>query len=117
VQPYLEYIFSVLKRKVVEDGCTLHFLDASKININKLLKHRCTKEVVEWLSARILKGLGKLKTIEHHSSSEYVQCRDHTAFLVKAYTDCFRHNPETVFNQEKSITVLCLASESQEIII
>lgn len=110
-------MFIVLKRKVVEDGCTLHFLDTTKMNINKLLRNKCTKELVTWVFTKIIKGLGKLRSIEHHTSSEYVQCRDYTAFLVKAYTDCFRCNAELVFNEEQSITVLCTAAESSEIII
>jgi hypothetical protein len=107
----------VLERKVVEDGCTLHFLDTSKMNINKVLRHKCTKDLAAWVVTKIMKGLGFMKTYEQHSHSEYVQCRDHTAFFIKAYTDSFRSNVDVVFDEEHSINLLCTAAESTEIII
>lgn len=65
-------MFQVLKRKVVEDGCSLHFLDTSKMNINKLLRFKCTLDIVTLLYGKITKGLLKLKSLDNHTSSEYM---------------------------------------------
>jgi len=61
----LQYMFKILKRKVVEDGCSLHFLEGTKININKLLRASCCKEIISWICLKVIKGLRKLKTIEN----------------------------------------------------
>jgi hypothetical protein len=46
---------------------------------------------------------------------EFTQQRDYTAFLLKAMTDCFKSSD--CFDANDSIRVICLASESQDIII
>lgn len=58
-----------------------------------------------------------MKLTENKGSSDYSQSLDYLSFLIKAYTDCMRHALDVVFNETESIQVLCLASESVEIII
>lgn len=41
-------------------------MDTSKLNINKVLRHKCNKELIAWLVNKISKGLSFLKTNEHH---------------------------------------------------
>jgi len=58
-------MFKILKRKVIEDGCSLHYLEGTKININKLLRQSCNIKNMEWLANKIIKGLRKLKAAEN----------------------------------------------------
>lgn len=55
----LDSMFKVLKSKVM-DGATQHFLDGTKLNINKFLRKHQTPAIIQKLSDRIVKGLKQL---------------------------------------------------------
>ena len=104
------YLFKILKKKVKEDGCSLHFLEGTKRSINKLLKVAATPENIQWICAKIQIGLANLRTSQHTSSTEYEQCRDHTAFLIKSYTECLRGNRQ-IFHFSTTTDILCKTAE------
>jgi hypothetical protein len=88
-------MLKTLKVKTLVQGCTLNFQDETKRNINKLLKVVASKQIMQEIQAMILKGLIKLKLAENPNNNDSTLCRNHVAFLIKAYTEGVRSAEST----------------------